>query len=216
MYDLHTHTFLSDGELCAAELVRRYASSGYKGVVITDHVDASTLDSIVPQIVSFVKETQPFMPDIDVLAGCELTHVPPRMIKQLVARARSLGARFVVVHGETIVEPVAKGTNRFAIEAGADLLAHPGLISEEDVQIAAEKGVALEITSRAGHSYTNGFVLRLARKCGATLVYSSDFHQVQNLLSLEMVTAVIQGTGAELRELDEILENTKKLFFSRK
>lgn len=216
MYDLHTHTFLSDGELCASELVRRYASYGYKGVVITDHVDASSLDVVVPQIVAFVKDMQPFMQDIEILAGCELTHVPPRMIKELVIRARDLGAACIVVHGETIVEPVAQGTNRAAIEAGVDLLAHPGFISEEDIRSATKNGVALEITSRSGHSYTNGYVFKQAKKYGAQLVYSSDFHQVHNLLSYDMVNAVIQGAGADDAELAEILANTRDLFLSCK
>ena len=51
------------------------------------------------------------------------------------------------MHGETICEPVAPGTNRAAIEAGVDILAHPGLITEEEARLAASKGVLLEVSS---------------------------------------------------------------------
>jgi histidinol phosphatase-like PHP family hydrolase len=71
-----------------------------------------------------------------------------------------------VVHGETIVEPVLPGTNRAAIAAGVDILAHPGLITKEEAMLAAQKGVLLEITTRRGHSFTNGHVASIARVCG--------------------------------------------------
>jgi hypothetical protein len=90
------------------------------------------------------------------LAGVELTHVPPELINDLTLQARDLGADIVVVHGETIVEPVPPGTNRAAIEAGVDLLAHPGLITAGEVALAAENGVHLEISARKGHSLGNG------------------------------------------------------------
>ncbi len=66
------------------------------------------------------------------------------MIKEMITLARKLGIFYVVVHGETIVEPVQEGTNREAIEGGVDVLAHPGIITEEDVALAKEKGVLLE------------------------------------------------------------------------
>ena len=66
----------------------------------------------------------------------------------------------MVVHGETLVEPVEEGTNHEAIMAGVDILAHPGLISEEDVRLAKERKVLLEISARKGHSLSNGHVAR--------------------------------------------------------
>ena len=77
----------------------------------------------------------------------------------------------MVVHGETIVEPVAPGTNKAAIEANADILAHPGIISTEDLLLAKEKGVTLEITSRKGHSLSNGYVAKEAMKFGVPLMH---------------------------------------------
>src|SRR4030043_920351 len=131
MIDLHTHSFFSDGELIPFELIRRAEAIGYKAIAITDHVDSSNIDLVVPRIVSAIKKLKGFI-SIEAIPGAEITHVPPALIPDLVKEARKLGARIVVVHGETIVEPVPPGTNRAAIEAGVDLLAHPGLISPEE------------------------------------------------------------------------------------
>ena len=46
----------------------------------------------------------------------------------------------MVVHGETIIEPVEKGTNLAAVQSPyVDILAHPGLLSLEEAKLAAEK-----------------------------------------------------------------------------
>ena len=121
--------------------------------------------------------------------------MPPETIGELAAFARQLGARLIVVHGETIAEPVPPGTNRAAILAGVHLLAHPGLITAEETRLAAEKGVYLEVTSRKGHSLTNGHVARLALEYGAQLVLNSDTHAPGDIVSLEQRDRVVQGAG---------------------
>ncbi len=194
MIDLHTHSTFSDGELIPSELVRRARVSGYKAIAITDHADATNLRTILENVGSFAKKHGHFF-DITVLSGIELTHTPPSLIGELVTEARELGAQLVVMHGETIVEPVAPGTNLAAIEAGVDILAHPGLIGEEEVRLAAEKGVCLEITTRGGHSYTNGHVLSLARKYGAKLVIDNDAHAPRDLVSAELRKSIALGAG---------------------
>ena len=163
MIDLHTHTFFSDGVLIPSELVRRLEAIDYEAVALTDHADSSNLDFIVPRMVQVAEDLNRTQ-SVKVVPGIELTHVPPSLIAPLVKRARELGAGLVVIHGETIVEPVAPGTNRAGLEAGADIIAHPGLITEDDVTLAAEKGVCLEITARRGHSLSNGHVAGLALK----------------------------------------------------
>jgi histidinol phosphatase-like PHP family hydrolase len=213
MFDLHTHTFFSDGVLIPSELVRRYAEYGYKGVVLSDHVDFSNIDSLLPQIVSFCTISREQFKGITVLPGCELTHIPPQMIPAAIAKARALGAKLVIVHGETIVEPVLSGTNRAAIEGGADLLAHPGLITKDDALLAAHKGVALEVTSRAGHSYSNGHVVQMALESNAKLVYSSDFHEPHNVLRSDMVHKVLMSAGLKTENVQSVLKNTEELFF---
>ncbi len=204
MIDLHTHSSFSDGELIPAELARRAKVAGYRAIAITDHADASTMDFALPRVAAMAKEYSIYM-DIVIVAGVELTHVPPALMDQEVRRARALGAGVVVVHGETIVEPVETGTNLAAIMAGVDVLAHPGLITEEEVRLAAEKGVLLEITTRAGHGYTNGHVMALARAHGARVVVNNDAHSPRDLVCAELRRRIALGCGMtpeEYRQAD--------------
>jgi len=199
MIDLHTHTLFSDGELIPAELVRRAEAIGYKGICMTDHADESNMYFTVENVLRFVKKHGHFY-DINVMAGVELTHIPPALIGNMVEDARKAGAQLVVMHGETPVEPVAPGTNLAAIEAGVDVLAHPGLITKEEVMLAAEKGVALEITTRGGHSYTNGHVATLARKYGAKLVINNDAHAPKDLVGKDLRKTIALGAGLSIEE----------------
>lgn len=210
MIDLHTHTVFSDGELIPAELVRRARVAGYKGIGITDHADSSNIEFILNNILPFARNDGHFF-DINVFCGVELTHVPPGLIADMTKRAREAGADHVVVHGETVVEPVAEGTNLAAIEAGVDILAHPGLISEVEVELAAKRGVCLEITTRKGHSITNGHVAALARKFGAKLVIDNDAHAPGDLVSLDMRRKVALGAGMSIEEYEQAEQNSRQL-----
>jgi putative hydrolase len=210
MIDLHTHSLFSDGELLPSELIRRFEEMGYSCVAITDHVDSSNLDFVVPHMVQVAKDLNP-QQSIRLIPGVEITHVPPILIESLVIRARELGAEIVLVHGETIVEPVSEGTNKAAIVSGVDILAHPGLISREDVELAVEKGVYLEISSRQGHSLTNGHVARLAKDFGARLVLNSDAHRISDLMTRQFAHRVARGSGLGDDALDELLANSRNL-----
>ena len=210
MIDLHTHTFFSDGELAPSELVRRAYLKGYKVIGLSDHADPSNLELLISSLLK-LHEKAAYYEQITIVPGVELTHVPPRLIKELTRRARNLGARLVIVHGETIVEPVEEGTNRAAIEAGVDILAHPGLIKEEDVQLAKKKNVLLEITAKRGHSLTNGYVARLAKKTGAKLIYSTDAHAPADLLPEKMARKIVEGAGLSSDDFDAMQENAGEL-----
>src|SRR3989338_5287081 len=117
MIDLHTHTLFSDGELLPSELVRRAEVKGYTAIALTDHVDFSNIDLVLPRIVRVCKVLNKRW-KIRSIPGVEITHAPLEEIRRLVKFARKSGAKIVVVHGETVSEPVIKGTNRRAIEAG--------------------------------------------------------------------------------------------------
>lgn len=208
MIDLHTHTLYSDGELLPAELVRRAEAIGYEAIALTDHADSSNLDWVVPRIVHVCRDLNQHL-KIRAVPGIELTHLPPGMIRPMLKEARTLGARIVVVHGETVVEPVLPGTNREAIEAGADILAHPGLITEEEILRAKEKGVFLEVTARKGHSLGNGRVARLAKKIGAPLVLNTDTHSPDNLITRDFAMKVVMGAGLAPEDLEEMLGNSR-------
>ncbi|MBN1412733.1 MAG: histidinol phosphate phosphatase domain-containing protein [Spirochaetales bacterium] len=204
--DFHTHTFFSDGVLSPAELVRRAECNGYGCIALTDHADSSNLEFLLERLVKFVRETQPYL-SIKIIPGVELTHVPPAQVKPLTERARKAGARIVVLHGETICEPVPPGTNRAGIEAGIDILAHPGLISEEEVKLAAEKGVFLEVSARKSHGLGNGRVVQLARKTGARLVLNTDSHAPSDLFTMEWQEKVGCGAGLSPSELEQVRKN---------
>ena len=210
MIDLHTHTFYSDGVLIPSELVRRFEALDYEAVALTDHTDSSNIDFIIPRILQVAEDLNRAQ-KVKVVPGVEITHVPPGLIGTLVKRARDLGAQLVVVHGETIVEPVAQGTNRAGLEAGADIIAHPGLITEKEVALAAEKGVYLEITSRGGHSLSNGYVARLASQAGAKLILNSDSHAPGDFLTRDFARKIVQGAGIPSEGLDLLLSNAREL-----
>jgi histidinol phosphatase-like PHP family hydrolase len=196
MTDLHTHTYLSDGALGPAEHIRRAQTKGYRILGLADHADLATLDRVVPVLVEAARRENE-VGQMIVLAGIELTHVRPAHVAEGIARARQLGAQYVIVHGETIVEPVDEGTNAAAIEAGADILAHPGLISSELVAKAAQRGVRLEISGKAGHSLSNGHVARLAVEAGVKLIYGSDAHEPGQMHGPELAEKICLAAGLD-------------------
>ena len=212
MIDLHTHSLFSDGELVPAEHLRRVQVLGYRAIAITDHADSSNLDFIIPRIVQAAADLNRHS-DTRLIAGIELTHVPPEMAAELVAKARGLGAAIVVGHGETVAEPVIPGTNRAFIEAGVDILAHPGLISRKDVALAAEKGVTLELSGRKGHCLTNGHVAALARECGAKLAVCADAHGPGDFLTAEAAEKVALGAGLDRDEYARPRDNMETIAF---
>jgi len=208
--DLHTHSIFSDGVLIPTELAQRAYSAGYKTVAITDHADYSNFDFILPRIIKVCLKISE-KGKILALPGVELTHVDPSDISSLANDARKLGAKIVVVHGETLVEPVPPGTNLAAINAAVDILAHPGLITEEEVKLAAQKGVYLEITTRRGHAFSNGHVAKMARKFKAQLVLNNDAHTPVDFVGLKMATSIANGAGLTAEEIDAMFDNSKKL-----
>jgi histidinol phosphatase-like PHP family hydrolase len=214
LIDLHTHSLFSDGELLVSELVRRAEEMGYRFIGITDHADRSNLDLIIPRVVRAVEEINRHN-RIQAVAGIELIHVPPATIGPLAVEARELGARLVVVHGETIVEPVMPGTNRAGLEADIDILAHPGLLTEEEAALAARRGIHLEISGRKGHSFANGHVVRMAQAAGASLVVNSDAHAPGDLLSGEMVERIVLGAGLDQTALQQMTQDAETLLRRR-
>jgi histidinol phosphatase-like PHP family hydrolase len=215
MYDLHTHSTLSDGDMLPIELVRRAAVLGYTTLAITDHVDSGNLSQVIAAQVPLKDLAAAY--GVTLLAGVEITHVPPSHIPLLARRAKDEGAEIVVVHGETVVEPVAHGTNLAACTCQeVDLLAHPGLITAEVAREAALRGIALEVTSRAGHNRTNGHVVLEARSAGCTVVVDSDAHGPNDLMDEGAREAVARGAGLSASETAAALHlNIEKWLFHR-
>lgn len=208
--DLHTHTFLSDGELVPVELARRAEHLEYEAIGITDHVGPSNIDYVSAQIAEASEELDSSM-EIKIVPGVELTHIPPSEIPRFAKRARKNGADLVVMHGETIVEPVPEGTNLAALKCDdVDILGHPGMISMEEAELAEETGTYLELTSRKGHCLTNGRVASMAVEAGAKLIVNTDTHSPRDMITIEEAKEVAMGSGLEKEMLPEVLEENPR------
>lgn len=196
--DLHTHTIFSDGQFVPSELVRRAVVLGHSAIAITDHVDSINLEFVVSNLVNVADLSDDV---IKVIPGVEITHVPPPKIAEVADMAKEMGAEWIVVHGETVMEPVAEGTNLAATENPMiDVLAHPGFLSEEAAEAAVRNDVLIEITGRRTHNMTNGHVANMARKVGAKMVVNSDTHSPGNLLTEEDAINVALGAGLTSEE----------------
>ncbi len=204
--DLHTHSIFSDGELVPAELVRRAMVLGHDVIAITDHVDMTNVEFVASNVAKAVELCEDY---IRVIPGVEITHVPPSKIDMVAKMARRAGADWIVVHGETVAEPVAPGTNRASAEnPEIDVLAHPGFITVEEAQIAKDNGVILEVSGRAGHNITNGHVVSVARAVGAKMIVNSDTHAPENLMDEAAARTVALGAGMTKEEAERALRVT--------
>ena len=187
---------------------------GYCGMAFTDHADESNYLHILENQLRFKEQFNAQGKDFKVIVGLELTHVTPSQIAPLTEKARAAGADLIVVHGETITEPVEEGTNLAAVEACVDILAHPGLISDEAVKKGVENGVFFEVTTRKGHSITNGHVVKKVLEFGGEMVINNDYHSPGDRVSPEMAVKVLTGAGLNDVQINKIFDNNKKIFLN--
>ena len=214
VYDFHTHSTLSDGSLSPVELVRRAHVVGYRALAITDHAGIGSLARFAHELSRDCSLARKHW-DILAMPGVELTHVPPGGIAEAAEAARQAGAWVVVVHGETVAEPVEQGTNLAAITCGrVDVLAHPGLITLEEAKLAAERGVFLELSAKPDHAVANGHVARMARLAGARLIVNSDNHGL-DFLTPERIRRVVLGAGLNEEDLEEIANSNPLVLLQR-
>lgn len=214
MIDLHTHSLFSDGQLCPSELVYRAKTKGYEIIAITDHGDISNIDFIIPRLVKVsVMLTKEY--NILVIPGIELTYVPPAQIKNLTYQSRKLGAKLVVVHGESPVEPVPPSTNLAGISSGADILAHPGYLTLEECELAKKNNVSLELTARRGHSQANAHVLKNALQTGAKIVLNTDTHSPDDLIDDEQGIKLLENLGLTKGDFLKFQQNSREIVGSR-
>jgi histidinol phosphatase-like PHP family hydrolase len=215
VYDFHTHTFLSDGVLSPMELIRRAVVLGYTAIAVTDHCGLEDQERIIPTLLREC-EVATSQWDIVALAGVELTHLPPSKVNEAAQKAKELGAKIVIVHGETTVEPVERGTNEAALDSAyVDVLAHPGLLTEAEAKTAAARGIFLEISGRRGHSLTNGHVAKLGTHNNALLLVNSDAHEPCDLLTQKRVHDIALGAGLEQGQIPKILESNPQALLRR-
>ncbi|WP_424356435.1 histidinol phosphate phosphatase domain-containing protein [Methanobacterium sp. MBAC-LM] len=204
--DLHMHSIFSDGELLPSEMARRAHVLNHEAIAITDHVDASNIDCVrrIRDVILDIRENW----DIEVIPGAEITHAPAEIIGKLANKAKKLGAEIIVVHGETLMEPVVEGTNWAAVNCpDVDILAHPGLITLEEAQTAKDNNIALEISARRGHSLSNGHVAKVAMEVGANMVVDTDTHAPEDIISYETAYNIAKGAGLPEKEIVRALRD---------
>jgi len=214
-YDFHTHTYFSDGANSPIELIRFAYAYGYKCIGISDHASYSNLEQLIRSIKKDCELAEKYW-DIIAVPGVELTNVPADSIDDMAKRARELGARMVIVHGETIVEEVEKGTNMAAVSSRyVDLLAHPGLITSQEIRLAVDNDTYIEITSRTGHSLSNGIVVKKGRGTGVKFLINSDSHSHKDLYRDDFQKEVAMGSGLSKEEYDIIINNNQENFLKK-
>ncbi|HET7771300.1 MAG TPA: histidinol phosphate phosphatase domain-containing protein [Chloroflexota bacterium] len=215
IHDFHTHSFLSDGVLSPIELIRRAVVLGYATIAVTDHAGPGNVERVLEQLVPECAAASQHW-NVVALPGVEITHVPAATVAEIARRARRAGAVVVAVHGETIVEPVEPGTNRAAVECeDVDVLAHPGLITEEEARIAAARGCYLEISGRPGHGFGNGHVVRTALAAGAKLILDSDGHRPEDLLRHAFQQLVLRGAALPEDQFETVLQTNPLALLAR-
>ena len=214
LYNLHCHTLLSDGDLLPSEVAARFSVLGYRVIALTDHADYSNIKAVLNQTMEFCKRW-PKDSKIKILPGVELTHLPLKQFKPLAGFARKQGARVIIGHGETPVEPVTEGTNRSALLADIDILAHPGLITEEDARLARKRNVFLEITARSGHANTNNHVVGMAKLAGADLIVNIDSHTPQDIILPEELSRIAERAGLSKEDMYKVNQKVSD-FIKRK
>jgi histidinol phosphatase-like PHP family hydrolase len=98
-----------------------------------------------------------------------------------------------------------------AIESSVDILAHPGLITEEEVLLAKEHSVYLELTSRKGHSLTNGHVAQLAHRIEAPLILNSDAHAPGDIWPVTRLHEIVVAAGLTGDDYHTMMKNAENI-----
>ena len=212
--DFHTHSFLSDGVLLPIEALRRAHVLDTEVYAITDHASASTLD-LIPKIVKDCELATKHW-GIIAIPGIELTHVPVGAMDELIQEAIDLGAVIIVIHGETISEPVEKGTNlRAAKNENVDILAHPGMLTKEEAENCKKNSIFVEITANKNHTYTNGHVAKIGKEAGVDFIQNTDTHSPRDMITYEQGEQVLLAAGLTQQETTKTLQNNVRKLLTR-
>ena len=212
--DFHIHSIFSDGALLPAAIAREAEVKEHEAIAISDHVDASNIEEVIAALTKFVKKQGKSL-SIKVLPGVELSYLAPGLMKEYAQKARKLGAKIVIVHGQSPVEPVILGTNAEAVKLKGlvDILAHPGnSLTEDEARLAKENGIFLELTTRRGHKDGNRHVAQMAKKTGAKLIVDTDSHNETDLITQEQAFQVAMEAGlSEDEAIKAVRDNPREL-----
>lgn len=215
LYDFHTHTFHSDGALSPVELIHRALVKGYSAIAITDHLGLGSLSRVIKETSADCALARKYW-DILAIPGVELTHLPPEAISETARKAKESGAWLVIIHGESPIEPVPKGTNLAAVQSPyVDILAHPGLITPEEATLAAQNGIFIELSGRRGHCTTNPHVASICQKLKARLLVNSDAHDDDDLLTPALAKDILNKAGLSNRRYQQVLKDNPVLLLDK-
>jgi histidinol phosphatase-like PHP family hydrolase len=215
--DFHIHSIFSDGMLLPAAIAREAEVKGHAAIAISDHVDASNLEEVLAALTKFVKKQGKTL-NVQVLPGVELSYLRPDLIKDYAKQARKLGAKIVIVHGQSPVEPVIPGTNIEAVKLKGlvDILAHPGnSLTEEEAKLAKENGIFLELSTRRGHKEGNRHVAQIAKKTGAKLLVDTDAHNEVDLITQEQAYQTALDAGLSEEEAIKVIKDNPQELLAR-
>ena len=67
------------------------------------------------------------------------------------------------------------------------------------------------MTSRKGHSLTNGHVARLAQKMGTPMVLNSDTHGPGDIWPTDRLHEIVEGAGLTLDDHRTMLKNAESI-----
>ena len=187
----------------------------YRAIALTDHVGVGSLERVIKENTQDCSLARAKW-DVIAIPGVELTHVPASSIAEVAKQAKELGAWLVVVHGESTIEQVEKGTNLAAAQCpDVDILAHPGLLTLQEAELATENSVFIELSARKGHCLSNSHVASIAQKIGAKLLINSDAHEDENLLTPELIDTIAQDAGLSDDEHHKALFINPRLLLER-
>ncbi|MBU0687022.1 MAG: histidinol phosphate phosphatase domain-containing protein [Candidatus Margulisbacteria bacterium] len=214
--EFHCHTIFSDGILLPAALAVEAKIRGTAAIAFTDHVDPSNIEFAIKSLVHFCKEVGDSL-GIKVIPGAEISYIPPAEIEKWSKKARKFGAKIIVVHGQSPVEPVFPGTNHAAVQLKGlvNILAHPGNITVEDAILASKNGIYLELSARNGHNTGNLHVAKMAKQYGAKLLVNTDAHSEKDLVTQEKAFEIATAAGLSKEEvLKAVKDNPHDLLAS--
>ncbi|MDR2727177.1 MAG: histidinol phosphate phosphatase domain-containing protein [Deltaproteobacteria bacterium] len=193
MFDAHIHPGTNLVPAEAAALARQ---AGYRRIALLCRCDQTSLRRLFPPLFRACGALALYG-EGEVLPGVELVHLPPPLLAETVAEARALGAALVAVHGEFPGGCVPLGTNLAALEAGADLLLHPGNLTDAEAALAAARGVHLELSLCSRHALFNGHIARLAERHQAPLLTGSNAGRPEEIVALPDRRAILHGAGLD-------------------
>jgi histidinol phosphatase-like PHP family hydrolase len=69
----------------------------------------------------------------------------------------------------------------------------------------------LELTSRKGHSLTNGHVAKLAQRIGASMILNSDTHVPADIWPAARLHEIVVGAGLTEDDYHTMLKNAESI-----